>query len=796
MKKITIIITSLVMALLIAGTVPAQVFADSVPEYISEVKIGMGKDSEDAAAALAGFKILSDEKGNPVDINQKAGGGAGSKGDKVVYIGYKTTTDRSEAVTDLALMNMKGGYSVKDYEYLMGTQIKSQIIPFVENFIPALREYRENWNSENEANRVRARFVNAALNKFTDDDCAGKGLGDLLLNKTKYELGMEAYEKLSQADKEKTDILKVSETEYAKLSAEQKNNCADIVTIIAQSNGESVIAIQNLVTRAGDSNEDTWLDRLTGLTYFDLLTSLDVLPTDAEAELDRLYQSDAVKLAAKLDEFKEEMLKYDDALEKINNADKVDFEGMEDEIENFDTENAGIEEFKELVEKYYEYSAKQIEYVESASIVAVHTYLENTWTNNGTLLAFLTGDSQDLREFYPIIASLSEGQKAGLEFVSIKDLVLMAEAEYTAYDTETLKDIKPESIYKGVDRDIYKKGGVALTSDALRQDAALKAEDPETFSLGAGPIVLYVLAGVSLTGFVGSAVMKGITSKNLKITRDYLNTKADSMKKLYGSLIDDVTLELTEEGKTAGYSSLHSGDMKYYNQFKEQEKALMAKSTLCNKLMIGFTIAMVVLTAVATIISYVEMVNFYKVEFTPIPHYMVDEKDITAYDGEGNRTVLKNQAVYYKAVQCNRNSSDEFYNMLGTCADVNGDVGRQWLALYVQKNEALAPILADSLIVRVNDTDLPAGYSTGIHMFGSGSAFNLNSELYDWNKSAPGVFVYFKVDTAAAKPGATGAVFTLGNLALAGTAGLGIGAIVSALAVKAFGKKKKNSAAA
>ena len=134
--------------------------------------------------------------------------------------------------------------------------------------------------------------------------------------------------------------------------------------------------------------------------------------------------------------------------------------------------------------------------------------------------------------------------------------------------------------------------------------------------------------------------------------------------------------------------------------------------------------------------------------------------------------------------------------MLGTCADVNGDVGRQWLALYVQKNEALAPILADSLIVRVNDTDLPAGYSTGIHMFGSGSAFNLNSELYDWNKSAPGVFVYFKVDTAAAKPGATGAVFTLGNLALAGTAGLGIGAIVSALAVKAFGKKKKNSAAA
>ena len=42
------------------------------------------------------------------------------------------------------------------------------------------------------------------------------------------------------------------------------------------------------------------------------------------------------------------------------------------------------------------------------------------------------------------------------------------------------------------------------------------------------------------------------------------------------------------------------------------------------------------------------MVNHYKVEFTPIPRYMVDEKDITAFNEYGEKIVIKNQAAYYK----------------------------------------------------------------------------------------------------------------------------------------------------
>ncbi len=80
-------------------------------------------------------------------------------------------------------------------------------------------------------------------------------------------------------------------------------------------------------------------------------------------------------------------------------------------------------------------------------------------------------------------------------------------------------------------------------------------------------------------------------------------------------------------------------------------------------------------------------------------------------------------------------------------------------------------------------------------MFGNASAFNLNSELYDRNKDAPGVRVYYKTASTEKTAATAGSNFTAGNLALAGVAGLAVGAVVSALAVTTVGKKKKTAAA-
>ena len=185
------------------------------------------------------------------------------------------------------------------------------------------------------------------------------------------------------------------------------------------------------------------------------------------------------------------------------------------------------------------------------------------------------------------------------------------------------------------------------------------------------------------------------------------------------------------------------------------------------------------------------MQAYYKVDFTPIPHYMVDEKDLIGYNKKGEKIVLKNQSAYYKAVDCNRSEKDGLFKTLGTCADMNGCVGKQWLALYAVKNEIMDPILASSLKVVVGSAEIPSGYTTGIHMVGSESAFNLNSNLYDWNNSAKSVFIYFKTDDSATST--SGSNFSGGMLALTGGAGFAAGALASALGMTLTKKKKKEA---
>ena len=208
-----------------------------------------------------------------------------------------------------------------------------------------------------------------------------------------------------------------------------------------------------------------------------------------------------------------------------------------------------------------------------------------------------------------------------------------------------------------------------------------------------------------------------------------------------------------------------------------------------------FTVVMIAVSATLIYLDYKAMKDYYDVDFTPIPHYMVDEKDITVTNENNEKIVIKNQSAYYKAVESNRKKGDDYFKNIGTCADMNGCVNPQWLALYAAKNEAMSPILAKSLKAVVGSATVPEGYETGIHMFGEKAAFNLNNKLYCWNQSAKSVMVYFKVDTSAASSaGAAGTNFTSGHLALVGAGGLALGALVTALA--ASGKKKSKKEAA
>ena len=805
MKRITTVTLVILMALLMACLMPIQVFADSLPEYISEVKVYIGSYSN---AEKEGFKILNGDNGKPVDLNQGAGGGLGSKGDKAVYLGYKTTTDSKEAITDLALMNMKGGYSTADYDALMEVQMKSQIIPFVKNFMATINEYRENYNSDIESNRIRAQYVHDMLNKLTDDDCGGAGLGDLFLNETKYEMGDDAYNALSD---------------------EQKKEHADIVTIVAQSNGQATLLMNNLLTRASDTNEDTWIDRFSELTYDDLADLTGMSPSDAFAELSMLYDDDATDLLYIWDDFREELESYEESLQNIVDSEGFDYEGMEEKYDNFDMETASSDEVLEALIDMTDERSETTQTVADLGVIAVHEYLDSIEYGDGTLLDFFMQTSEEIEEditvLYPLIASLTDGQRAGMEYVSLKELILMTVTDAEEFDNGELESIETVSIYDGVDRGIYQKGGVALTSDALRKDALEKSAEGTSPLLSTFTKVMIGVSAASIVASITSIVARNMYFAKAAASMTQIQTAISTLK----TSIATNQQTLTQLGNTINNSHYFAGGaagivettpngIKYINTMadvpddvakamtefmstrsaiEQSEKTIQklestyqnvaASKVTVNRLMVGVTVAMVIITAFTTYLTWRDMQAHYRVDFTPVPNYMVEEKDIVGYNSRGEKIILKNQSAYYKVVESNLKKGDYKFDEIGAVADMNGCVGKQWLALYAVRNQAMEPILASSLMVVVGSSSIPAGYSTGIHMFGSKSAFNLNSNLYDWNESAKSVFVYYKTDSSAAST--TGSNFTGGTLALTGGAGLAVGAIVTALAMKPRKKK-------
>ena len=759
---------------------PMQVMAAetepvTATEYISEVRIGVGKTMEEAEKSLEGYTILKNGDNN-ADLNEKAGGGMGSQGERVVLLGYKTTTDKSEAVTDLALMNMKGGYSVSDYEALMEKQMKEQIIPFVKNFQAAIDEYRENYNSDIEVNKQRAKYIHDILDKFIDDD-TGKGLGELLLNETKFEMGDAAYNKLSDAE---------------------KKNHADILTILAQSNGKATLMMENLLTRAADTDEDTWLDRFAGTTYQDIIDSSDMLPTEAKDEIAKLYDDDTKKIIGLWDEFSEDLNGYDEAVKIVEAFDESKYKAAFDEMAKMD-ENTSAEDADRIMNEYAEQQVKMNDAMYKSRLIAVHDKLEETEYGDGTMLDFFSRDADEVEdtEIYPLVASLSDGQRSGLDFVSLQELIVIALTTDEGYADASLDNLEKTSIYAGVDRGIYEKGGVALTSEAERKKkAAMQVEDDKTF-FSPWTIAGMAVTAVSFAAFTGSAVSWARNASKLKAVNAEINLDFIELEMAYGRNMNNRKIAW-------GVNDVYANNPELKTQFE----LYSSKTSLAKSLSIGFGVAMIVLAGVTTYLTYRDMQAYYKVDFTPIPKYMVDAKDITAYNAKGEMEVIKNQSAYYKAVECNRTSGDEKYKNIGTFADMNGDVGKQWLALYAVKNEAMAPILADSLLVKVNETDLPAGYTTGIHMFGSDSAFNLNDSKYVWNANASKVFVYFNVDdkpvststgasvgTNTDSASVTGSVFTMGNLVLSAGIGFVLGAGIAMLIFIAMKPKKKEEKA-
>jgi len=170
MKKSSLIrLISLVLVVAMAVLLPVQTYAVNNVMYISDIEIGYGDDGK-AALEAAGYTVFTNLNANE--------GGNGS----AVWLGYLTTLDPNEAITDLAVMNMSGGYSFDAYTEEL-EMLNRNVSEQLSSFAAAIAEFRSNYASGNRF----ALYAKDLMNQFYDEDVtdetgAPRGIGDILLD--------------------------------------------------------------------------------------------------------------------------------------------------------------------------------------------------------------------------------------------------------------------------------------------------------------------------------------------------------------------------------------------------------------------------------------------------------------------------------------------------------------------------------------------------------------------------------------------------------------------------------------
>ena len=167
MNRIINTFTSLLLVFAMICTVLLPVSAARPgTEFLSELQMAQASTADEAKKMLtdAGYKVI--------DKNFNNGGG------DAVYIGYKTSTNVEDAITDISVMNMYGGYSITDYDVILQDSL-SEYKEMIKFFRTAANEFAENYK----AGTKEAKLAYRQLNYYYAEENKQKiFMGDYMLN--------------------------------------------------------------------------------------------------------------------------------------------------------------------------------------------------------------------------------------------------------------------------------------------------------------------------------------------------------------------------------------------------------------------------------------------------------------------------------------------------------------------------------------------------------------------------------------------------------------------------------------
>ena len=548
--------------------------------------------------------------------------------------------------------------------------------------------------------------------------------------------------------------------------------------------------------------------------------------SQAAKKLASEYDVDAKTIASKFEEYVTYLKNYTDA--------GISFDNTKEEIEAYAEENEDFDMANWL------------------TVGTQYNLLKSLVVDDVSLLDLVTSDEYDVDGedaylLYPLVDSLTKGQRICLDFITMSQIVSMGiNDDKSIKEAEKNIDIDSEeyyvSIYSGMDRSIFSEN-VALTGDAytLQNSSEKNAVENWTGFISSSTKLLYVLLGISMTATIASWTYRNLSIYNeIQITRELA---IEDVEKNIADAVSDTASELddaasvVEDAMNQSFRSEGSfiledagnkgvqiandsiqvaekvADMSddAANSLKNQmadavddiannQKTLktdftttrtaeeLQGNTAFTKWMTGISVAVSCITIGLMIASlwstYQDMKKYYNTEFTPIPMHMVNQ---------GVNDNDEKVFTYYTAVKCNREEAqmvNDNNKLLEDFGDLNGDVGRQWVALYTTKDSSAGDPITTDFDVQYGNSDVPDD-STPLSMFCESTAQNLTNEKagYTYADSKNGVYLFYNADSNAY----AGSVFSSGTYALIAGASLIVAAAISYLVGLGIKKKKAKS---
>ena len=784
---------------------PTLASAADETKYISEVYLSYGNTPKEAKDWLEknGYTVLDQ------DLNEDAAGGISWLGvnfsdKRSVYLGYKTTTDSEDAIRDMRAMNMNGEYSYDEYEKLLENK-KSEINSFIADMKTALAEYRSNY----EKGTAKAKYAHDKMNKLYDDDSGLTGLGDLLLKPIKEEMTEEEYNaaakehadmttlvmqgNLSQVNTLMSDLCMAADTSetgwLSRIKAEGGydelvSRCEKEFPQLSESKLSAVLASKY------DEQAKILADKFTELkeflkTYTECPVNSDSSETEIEAYFkEHTDKSQADWLLAGSEYLLLNETKYEGStLAELVTGTKYDFEDPDDRAVLYP-----------LIDAMSEGQRALLSYVDAGELLIYGSLDENGWkqsaedakttlestvstsvyqgvdrsifkpagvalTSEARKLQSATGANYSNRLFgeystYYEIAGFTTGiilvgagmvalSHAGSLKNTAANLRLSVENDLAAYDRALDRISDAFAIYAEY-KDIKYIENVELLqgSREIRFNSFLKFEPRAS-----GNIKEYTIKRLVNNELIEETIdREQFFNAFVEDIKAHRNTYLSDMDEYYK------VLDSSQFAGTGNEARLNE-NRALINKFNKSGTAWKTAGVI-------LCVAGTLLALGSAVTTVYDLYNYYHQSYAPIPGRIVHES-----------TDDKGRYVYtvYDCALCNRDAQGFGKADLGAYGDMNGDVGKQWLALYTTKDKAAGdPITAD-IIAQKGSNKVPTDKGAGIRLFGKNDTVNLVSTEYCYNDKLGGLYIFSGTVKTDEKPAETPADKTDSSEATADT---------------------------